>query len=33
MNNIYTKLRYSLPSLCEIEINRKSINRSAPILK
>jgi len=29
MNKIHTKLRHSLPSICEIEINRKNINPSA----
>jgi len=33
MNNIYTKLRHSLPSICENEINRKNINPSAANLK
>ena len=29
MNKIFTKLRHTLPSICEIEINRKNINPSA----
>jgi len=33
MNKIYTKLQHSLPSVCEIEINRKNINPSAANLK
>jgi len=28
MNEIYTKLRQNLPSICEVEINRKNINPS-----
>jgi len=33
MNEIYTKLRHSLLSICEIEINKKNINSSAAHLK
>jgi len=28
MNEIYTKLRHNLPSICESEINRENINPS-----
>jgi len=28
MNEIYTKLRHNLPSVCEIEMNRQNINPS-----
>jgi len=33
INKIYAKLRHSLPSICELEINRKNINPSAANLK
>ena len=33
MNKIHTKLRRRLPSMCEIEINRKNKNQSAANLK
>jgi len=33
MNKIYTKLRHSLPGVCEVEIYTKSINPSAANLK
>ena len=29
LNEIYTKLRHNLPSICDIEINRKIINPSS----
>ena len=33
INKMYTKLRHSLPSICEIEIYGKNINLSAANLK
>jgi len=33
MNKIYSKLRHSLPSVCEIKINRKNIHPSTANLK
>jgi len=33
VDKIYTKLRHSLSSICDIEINRKNINPSAANLK